>query len=228
MYLYKRFLMVCLMYQRFKKPLRNMYWERWLRAFMQRAWNLWLCCKCWHFCNISEGTMSYFSRWMWLLLFVLLVGFPTGWFGAVLFFCRWCWCWQCGRKCCCLGDLVDMGRIMPHGWIWPLFLLWVVVICNHHHLSSQLLITFSHTIIYSLICRCRYCNEGNKETLVLVYWVMDSVDRCQIAFTSQHLVKHMYRFDGTLAQVMEVYSVDDDSNQKRQKVHKNFGFVKAV
>ena len=43
-----------------------------------------------------------------------------------------------------------------------------------------------------------------------------------------HLVKHGDKFDGVLAQVTEVYSVDDVSKQKRQRVYKNFSFAKAV
>ena len=62
----------------------------------------------------------------------------------------------------------------------------------------------------------------------MAYWVMDGVDRCQVGCTSWHLVKHGDVFDCMLAQVTEVYSVDDISNQKRQKVYKNFGLAKAV
>ena len=59
------------------------------------------------------------------------------------------------------------------------------------------------------------------------YWVMDGVDMSQVGFTSWHLVKHSGKFDGALTQVTEVYSVNDTSNHKRQKVYKNFGFAKA-
>ena len=46
--------------------------------------------------------------------------------------------------------------------------------------------------------------------------------------TSKHLVKHRDEIDGALAQVTEVYSVDDNSNQKRQKFYKNFGFAVLI
>ena len=58
--------------------------------------------------------------------------------------------------------------------------------------------------------------------------MIHGVDRCQVGFTSCHLVKHGDKFDGALAQVTEVYNVDDVSNQKKQKVYNNFGFVKTV
>ena len=64
--------------------------------------------------------------------------------------------------------------------------------------------------------------------MLAAYWVMDSVDRCHVGFTSWHLVMNKDKFDGTLAQVTEVYTVDDTSNEKRQNVYKNFGFAKAV
>ena len=57
---------------------------------------------------------------------------------------------------------------------------------------------------------------------------MDGVDSCQVGFTSWHLVKHRGKFDGVLTQEMEVYSADDMSKQKMQKVYKNCGFSKAV
>ena len=72
------------------------------------------------------------------------------------------------------------------------------------------------------------CNIGTDETALAVYWVMDDVEGCQVSFALWHLVKDEDKFDGELAQVMEVYSVNDTSNHKRQKVYKNFGYAKAV
>ena len=71
-------------------------------------------------------------------------------------------------------------------------------------------------------------NARVEETALAVYWVMDSVDRCQVGFAPWHLVKDGDKFDGALAQVMEVYSVNDTNKHKRQKVYKNFGLAKAV
>ena len=61
-----------------------------------------------------------------------------------------------------------------------------------------------------------------------VYWMTDGVDRCLVEFAPWHLVKHGDKFDGALAQVMEVYTVNDTSNHKRQNINKNFGFAEAV
>ena len=72
------------------------------------------------------------------------------------------------------------------------------------------------------------CNTGVEETALAAYWVTDGVDRCQVNFTPWHLVKDEDKFDGVLAQVTEVYSVDDTNNHKKKKVYKNFGFAKAV
>ena len=65
------------------------------------------------------------------------------------------------------------------------------------------------------------CNGGVNDSALAVYWVTDGVDKCQVGFTSCHLFKHCDKFDGALAQVTEVYSLNDTSNHKRQKVYKN-------
>ena len=72
------------------------------------------------------------------------------------------------------------------------------------------------------------CNAQVEETALVVYWVMDGVDKCQVDFTSLQLVKQSDKFDDALSQVLEVYSVNDTSNHKRQKVYKNFGFATVV
>ena len=38
----------------------------------------------------------------------------------------------------------------------------------------------------------------------------------------------MGKYNGVLAQIMDVFSAADDSNYRRQKVYKNNGFAKAV
>ena len=57
---------------------------------------------------------------------------------------------------------------------------------------------------------------------------MDSVGRCQVGFVSWHLVNQMGKYNDVLAKKMDVYSTADKSNYRRQKVHKNHGFAKAV
>ena len=86
------------------------------------------------------------------------------------------------------------------------------------HLTPSSLTTH-HYIFLNL--QVQICNARIDETALAVYLVMDGVDRCQVGFTSWHLVKHEDKFDGALAQGIEVYSVDDISNHKRQEVYKN-------
>ena len=59
------------------------------------------------------------------------------------------------------------------------------------------------------------CNARVEKTVLAVYWVMHGVDRCQVGFAPQHLVKDGDKFDGALAQAMEMYSVNDTRNHKR-------------
>ena len=62
-----------------------------------------------------------------------------------------------------------------------------------------------------------------------VYWVSDGIDRCHIGFLPRHCIKHAPKYDGHLAQIIEVYSEHDKmSNSKRKKVHKNFGCCLAA
>ena len=67
-----------------------------------------------------------------------------------------------------------------------------------------------------------------EETALAAYWVMNGVDRCQVAFVLWHLIKHMDKYNGELVQVTDVYSAVDDSHYGRQKVYINHGFVKVV
>ena len=63
-------------------------------------------------------------------------------------------------------------------------------------------------------------NAGKEETVLAVYMVTDSVDRCQVGFVPQLLIKHMGKYNGFLAQVTDVYSAANDSNYRKQKVYK--------
>ena len=51
-----------------------------------------------------------------------------------------------------------------------------------------------------------------------VYWLTDGIDSFQVGFALWHLAKDWDKFDCALAQVMEVLSVNDTSNHKRQKI----------
>ena len=69
---------------------------------------------------------------------------------------------------------------------------------------------------------------GKDETALAVYWVIDSVDRCQVGFVPWDLVKHMGKYNGVLVQTTDVFSTVDDSNYRRKKAYKNHGVAKAV
>ena len=70
---------------------------------------------------------------------------------------------------------------------------------------------------------------GREESAMAVYWVSDGIDRCHIGFLPRHTIKHAPKYDGHLAQIIEVYSEHDKmSNSKRKKVHKNFGCCLAA
>ena len=67
-----------------------------------------------------------------------------------------------------------------------------------------------------------------EKTAFVVYWVMNGIDWCQVGFVPWHLIKHTDKYNGFLAQVIDVYSTADDSNCRRQKLYKNHGFAKVV
>ena len=86
------------------------------------------------------------------------------------------------------------------------------------HLTTSSLLTY-HDLLPHL--QVQMWNPGIEETVLVAHWVMNDVDRCQVVFISYHLVKHGVSFDGALAQVTEVYSVDD------KKVCKSFWVCKG-
>jgi len=51
----------------------------------------------------------------------------------------------------------------------------------------------------------------------------DGVETCRVGFLQRCYVKHSGRYDGKVAKVKEIWSVDDDSATKRQMVHRNMG-----
>ena len=67
-----------------------------------------------------------------------------------------------------------------------------------------------------------------EETALAVYCVMDGVDSCCVCFVPWNLIKQMDKYNIFLAQVTKVYSTADDSNCRRQKFKKKYGFAKAV
>jgi len=71
--------------------------------------------------------------------------------------------------------------------------------------------------------------EGEIETVVSVYWVTDSVERCRVGFLPRFMVaKHANKVNGLLAQITEVFDNHHPSPAIREKVNQNFGFCHAT
>ena len=62
-----------------------------------------------------------------------------------------------------------------------------------------------------------WCN-GEEETALAVYWVMDGMDPCRVGFLPRHLLKHKTAYNGKLAQIVE-FVADSDSPADRAKSH---------
>ncbi len=72
--------------------------------------------------------------------------------------------------------------------------------------------------------------DGHEETAIGCFWVTDGIDHCCIGFLKRHMLKHAWRFDGTLAQVTKVFSADPsicDSAERKMHYH-NHGCALAA
>lgn len=69
---------------------------------------------------------------------------------------------------------------------------------------------------------------GVEETAIAAYWVTDGVDRCRVGFLGRHTIPHWRQYDGKLAQIIDIYSKDDESPTKRRKFHRNRGCCTAA
>ena len=70
--------------------------------------------------------------------------------------------------------------------------------------------------------------HGLEKPALTCFWVSNGIDQCHVGFLPRNLVKHWQSFEGRLAQVVEVYSRDSDSTQKKRKYHHDSGCCKAV
>ena len=72
--------------------------------------------------------------------------------------------------------------------------------------------------------------EGREETAIACIWVTDGVDWCRVGFLMRHMVKHVMRYDGALAQVTRVLSGDKTkcSREKRRMFHAKRGYCEAT
>ena len=67
--------------------------------------------------------------------------------------------------------------------------------------------------------------EGREETEIAVVWVNDEMDRCRVGLLPRHMVKHAACYDGSLAQVNRVFSLDQTccNLAERRMHHHNTG-----
>ena len=70
--------------------------------------------------------------------------------------------------------------------------------------------------------------NGVEESAIAAYHVSDGIDRCRVGFLQRHLVKHWKKYDGVLAQIIEVYSQDSESPTRKRKFHRNKGCCVAA
>ena len=72
--------------------------------------------------------------------------------------------------------------------------------------------------------------EGKEETVIAAIWVTDGVDRCRCGFVPCHMVKHVARYDGALAQVNRILSDDAETYDLAEQClfHRNKGFCLAA
>jgi hypothetical protein len=68
---------------------------------------------------------------------------------------------------------------------------------------------------------------GKEESALAVYWISDGIDRCRVGFLPRHLMKQWQKYDGRIAQVVDVYE-GSDSPTKRRKNIRNCGCCEAV
>ena len=71
-------------------------------------------------------------------------------------------------------------------------------------------------------------DDGDEETAIAAYWVTDGVDRCRVGFLGSHCINHWQLYHGKLAQVVDIFSGDDDSPTKRKAYRRNKGCCRAV
>jgi hypothetical protein len=77
--------------------------------------------------------------------------------------------------------------------------------------------------------RCvQIVKDGKEEAALAVYHVWDGIDSCRVGFLKHHLLKHWKRYDGVLAQIIDVYSKESESNSRRQFYHNKGCCVAAI
>ncbi len=69
---------------------------------------------------------------------------------------------------------------------------------------------------------------GREEPAIIVYWVTNGIDACQIGFLPQHMKHHAGHTDGVLGQITYTFSTGHHNHAVREKWHRNMGFYCAA
>jgi hypothetical protein len=59
-------------------------------------------------------------------------------------------------------------------------------------------------------------DDGEEESALAAYWILDGIDHCHVGFLQHHFVKYWEEYDGRIAQIVEFYK-DAESETKRKK-----------
>ena len=61
-----------------------------------------------------------------------------------------------------------------------------------------------------------------------MYWVTDGEDPCHVGFLRRHMVKHKKKYNGWIAQIVEIFSDKSETPSDRQKSHRSKRCCRAV
>jgi hypothetical protein len=98
--------------------------------------------------------------------------------------------------------------------------------CEEHAVCSSVL---EEDMVVSLR-NVQVLGDGCKETAIACIWVADGVDRCRVGCLMRHMVAHVARYDGVLAQVTRVFSGDEKEcrREERRMYHAKRGYCQAT
>ena len=98
--------------------------------------------------------------------------------------------------------------------------------CSHHNVCGSILEE-------NMVVRIRFVfiskKNGKEEPALAVYNVLDGVDLCRVGFLPRHFLKNYKAYDGVLAQITEVFSIDSSSDSyERNRAIRNYGMCRAA
>ena len=70
--------------------------------------------------------------------------------------------------------------------------------------------------------------SGKEEPALAVYHVSDGIDLCRVGFLPRHYLKNYKAYDGVLAQITDVFTIDSSDSYKRNRFHRNCGMCRAA